>query len=135
VSRQAFLLHVSLSLLKFYTYNTLSTSDWVRNALPSQLLRNAGIGLVASIISDTVVNAIRVVKTSKQSIGSKHAVTYSEIIRMILAADGWRGLFGRGLRTRIFANALQSIVFTVIWRGLAEKWSRKGVNKETDYAQ
>jgi hypothetical protein len=53
---------------------------------------------------------------------------------MILAADGWRGLFGRGLRTRIFANALQSIVFTVIWRGLAEKLRRKGVDKETDYA-
>ena len=41
---------------------------------------------------------------------------------MILAADGWKGLFGRGLRTRIFANALQSIIFTVIWRGLAERW-------------
>jgi hypothetical protein len=118
----------------FFTYNTLSTSDWVRSVLPSPLLRNAGIGLVASIISDTVVNAVRVVKTSKQSIGSKHAVTYSEIIRMILAADGWRGLFGRGLRTRIFANALQSIVFTVIWRGLAERLRRKGVDKETDHA-
>ena len=42
-----------------------------------------------------------------------------------VAADGWRGLFGRGLRTRVLANSLQSIVFTVIWRGLAERWGNK----------
>jgi hypothetical protein len=108
----------------------MSSSKWVINFLPSKLLRNAGIGLVASMVSDTVVNAVRVVKTTKQSIGSKHAVSYGEIIRMVVAADGWRGLFGRGLRTRIFANALQSIVFTVIWRGLAERWNRKAIDKE-----
>ena len=32
-----------------------------------------------------------------------------------------KGLFGRGLRTRILGNALQSVLFTVIWRGLAER--------------
>lgn len=88
-------------------------------------LRNAGIGLIASIISDTCVNAIRVVKTTKQSIGTKHAISYMETIRMILAADGWKGLFGRGLRTRIVANAIQSIVFTVIWRSLADCFRKK----------
>ena len=36
--------------------------------------------------------------------------------------ESCKGLFGRGLKTRIFANALQSIVFTVIWRSLAERW-------------
>jgi Mitochondrial carrier protein len=115
---------------QFFTYNWLSTSEWVQNLLPSLFLRNAGIGLTASVVSDTVVNAIRVVKTTKQSLGSKHAVTYGETIRMILAADGWKGLFGRGLRTRILANALQSIVFTIIWRGLAERWSRKATEKD-----
>lgn len=34
-----------------------------------------------------------------------------------------QGLFGRGLKTRIFGNALQSILFTIVWRGLAERWS------------
>jgi len=121
------------SLLQFYTYNWLSASEWVHNLLPSQLLRNAGIGLAASVVSDTFVNAIRVVKTTKQALGSKHAVSYGEVIRMILAADGWRGLFGRGLQTRILANALQSIVFTIIWRGLAERWKRKGA--ETHQAE
>jgi len=109
----------------FFTYNKLSTSERVKSWISSKLLRNAAIGLVASVISDTTVNALRVVKTTKQAIGSKHNASYLETIRMILAADGWKGLFGRGLRTRIFANALQSIVFTVIWRALAEHWQKK----------
>jgi hypothetical protein len=118
---------IYLCIDRFFTFNTLSNSDWLAARLPSQLFRNAGIGLFASILSDTFVNAIRVVKTTKQSIGTKHDLTYTETIKMILAADGWKGLFGRGLRARILANALQSIVFTVIWRGLAEKWG----NRET----
>jgi hypothetical protein len=89
------------------------------------LIRNAGIGLLASIVSDTVVNAVRVVKTTKQAVGSKHDLSYGDAIRMVLAADGYKGLFGRGLRTRIFANSLQSIVFTVIWRGLADRWGSR----------
>jgi hypothetical protein len=110
---------------RFYTYNVLSKSEWVQSLMTSPLLRNAGVGLLASIVSDTASNAFRVVKTTKQSIGSKHDLSYVDTIRMILAADGWKGLFGRGLRTRIFANALQSIVFTIIWRGLAEQWGNR----------
>ena len=89
--------------------------------MPSKLLRNAAIGFVASIVSDTTTNVLKVIKTTKQALGSKHNSSYSEVIRMIVAADGWKGLFGRGLRTRIGTNALQSILFTVIWRGLSEK--------------
>jgi len=93
--------------------------------IPSQLLRNAGIGVAASIVSDTVVNVMRVIKTTKQSLASKQSASYSDTVKIILAADGWRGLFGRGLRTRIFANALQSIVFTVVWRGIKDHWRQK----------
>jgi hypothetical protein len=110
---------------RFFTYNVLSKNEWVQSLMTSQLLRNAGVGLLASIVSDTASNAFRVVKTTKQSIGSKHELSYADTIRMVLAADGWKGLFGRGLRTRIFANALQSIVFTIIWRGLAEQWGNR----------
>jgi len=104
--------------------------------------RNAVTGFVSSIVSDTVANFMRVVKTTKQALAARgddeeygstgisaarvvKKVTYTETIGVILAADGWRGLFGRGLKTRIFANAIQSIVFTVIWRGLSDKWSNK----------
>lgn len=109
----------------FYTFNWLNKSKWIYSLLPFAIVRNAAIGLTASVVSDVVVNAIRVVKTTKQSMGSRQSVTYAEVIRVILAADGWKGLFGRGLRTRIFANALQSIVFTIVWRALAERFSSK----------
>jgi hypothetical protein len=99
-------------------------------------MRNAFIGFVSSIVSDTVANFMRVIKTTKQALAARgdnedvehvrltgNGATYREAIGIILAADGLKGLFGRGLKTRIFANALQSIVFTVIWRGLADRWA------------
>jgi hypothetical protein len=98
------------------------------------LVRNACIGLAASIVSDTFVNAIRVVKTTKQSLATKHGVSYLEVIRIIVSADGWTGLFGRGLRTRIFANALQSVIFTIIWRSLAERFQRQSQSSESSSA-
>ncbi|OEU16839.1 mitochondrial carrier [Fragilariopsis cylindrus CCMP1102] len=93
---------------------------------------NFFIGLTSSVISDTIVNVFRVIKTTKQSIGSKHDFTYSDTIRMIVAADGWKGLFGRGLRTRVLANSIQSTLFTVIWRGLAERWGNDDDEIEND---
>lgn len=134
----------------FSVYNFLSKSETVKGLIPRQLFRNAFIGMIASFVSDTVVNSVRVIKTTKQAMGARHTVSYIEAINMVLAADGWQvrfreacavctcvvvsethsfvpcdhftqGLFGRGLRTRLFSNALQSIVFTVIWRGLAER--------------
>jgi Mitochondrial carrier protein len=115
-------LHISLD--QFYTYNVLSSSKVVQSLVPSQLVRNAGIGVVSSVVSDAFVNVFRVIKTTKQSLGSKQNASYMETIRIIVAADGYRGLFGRGLRTRIYANALQSVVFTIVWRGLADVWRR-----------
>lgn len=41
-----------------------------------------------------------------------------------------QGLFGRGLRTRILGNAVQSVLFTVIWRGLAERRKRRRQSKK-----
>eukprot|EP00429_Kryptoperidinium_foliaceum_P000572 CAMPEP_0176011908 /NCGR_PEP_ID=MMETSP0120_2-20121206/5523_1 /TAXON_ID=160619 /ORGANISM="Kryptoperidinium foliaceum, Strain CCMP 1326" /LENGTH=160 /DNA_ID=CAMNT_0017344779 /DNA_START=952 /DNA_END=1434 /DNA_ORIENTATION=+ len=125
-----------ISLVRFFTYNFLTGKEWLRRAIPSRLLQNASVGLAASVVSDTVVNVFRVIKTTKQALGSKRDISYSETIRMVLAADGWKGLFGRGLRTRILANALQSVVFTVIWRGLADRWrssanESNGDNHET----
>jgi len=108
----------------FYTYNLLSKNGALDLLIPVKLVRNAAIGMLASVVSDTFVNCIRVIKTTKQAVGSKHNISYADTVRMILAADGWKGLFGRGLLTRIMANALQSIVFTIIWRGLSEHWKK-----------
>jgi hypothetical protein len=69
---------------------------------------------------------MRVIKTTKQALSATNVgITYAETISVILAVDGLRGLFGRGLRTRIMGNALQSILFTVVWRGLAQRWQQQ----------
>mmetsp|Transcript_17252 Transcript_17252/g.47173 ORF Transcript_17252/g.47173 Transcript_17252/m.47173 type:complete len:386 (+) Transcript_17252:156-1313(+) len=115
----------------FMTYNFLHVRPWLKEMVPSPFLRNAFIGFMASIVSDTATNVFRVVKTTKQVTGSKNNSSYAEIIRMILAADGWKGLFGRGLRSRLASNALQSILFTVCWRGFAE-WLKKKNVEETE---
>ena len=44
---------------RFYTYNLLSKSEMVNSLISSSLLRNAGIGVVASFVSDTFVNSLR----------------------------------------------------------------------------
>lgn len=114
----------------FYTYNLLSRDANLSKLIPWDAGRNALIGFVSSVVSDTIANFMRVIKTSKQALGStmmssSAAATYAETIRVVIAVDGWRGLFGRGLKTRILGNALQSILFTVIWRSLSERWKRK----------
>lgn len=106
----------------------------VQSLIPSPLFRNAAIGIASSVVSDSVVNVFRVIKTTKQSLGSKQNASYLETVRIILAADGYKGLFGRGLRTRIYANALQSVVFTIVWRGLIDYWRRRKLaSEEEDY--
>mmetsp|Transcript_6996 Transcript_6996/g.17345 ORF Transcript_6996/g.17345 Transcript_6996/m.17345 type:complete len:393 (-) Transcript_6996:122-1300(-) len=110
----------------FYTYNLLSRNEALTNLIQWTTGRNALIGFMSSIISDTVANFMRVIKTTKQALGStRSGTTYGETISVILAKDGWRGLFGRGLKTRIMGNALQSILFTVIWRSLSERWQEE----------
>lgn len=105
----------------------------IQALIPSPLFRNAAIGIASSVVSDSVVNVFRVIKTTKQSLGSKQNASYLETVRIILAADGYKGLFGRGLRTRIYANALQSVVFTVVWRGLIDYWRRRKSAPEEEY--
>ena len=115
----------------FYTYNLLSKNEALIESIPWATGRNALIGFMSSIVSDTVANSMRVIKTSKQALGStRSSITYAETISLILAVDGWRGLLGRGLKTRILGNALQSILFTVVWRGLSERW--QGENTAED---
>ena len=76
------------------------------------VVRNASIGVCASCVSDTVSNGVRVVKTVRQS--SAADVSYLAAAQAVLAVDGWRGLLGRGLGTRLLVNALQGAAFSVL---------------------
>merc|ERR1740123_1022942 len=104
----------------FFTFNYLN------DAIPKpkddekakKLVRRACIGFTSSVISDCSSNSIRVCKTYRQT--STEAISYPQIVRTILANEGPAGLFGRGLKTRIMANGLQGLTFTVMWKYFEE---------------
>jgi len=82
------------------------------------LSRNAVIGFSATLVSDTVSNSVRVVKTYKQTHAS--SITYSNVIKSILDADGIHGLLFRGLKTKIITNGIQGVVFSVFYKLFTE---------------
>lgn len=101
----------------FYTFNQLNVLlPRVRDDQPHyyNLVRNGSIGFVASVVSDTVSNSIRVVKTTKQAYSTP--ISYLDSVKVVLEADGVKGLFGRGLQTRIIANGMQGLLFAVLWK-------------------
>ena len=98
-------------------YNQLNASMPTydrKTELAKYLGRNAAIGFCASAVSDTLSNSIRVLKTTKQA--SAVAISYSQALRLVVAADGVQGLFFRGLKTKILANGAQGMLFSVLWR-------------------
>lgn len=104
----------------FFTFNTLDAYIPRQTELHLKLARNAVIGFTASVISDSISNSMRVIKTTKQT--STTVVSYPTTVKMILEADGVRGLLGRGLKTRILTNGLQGLLFTVLWKMLEEQY-------------
>lgn len=107
----------------FGTYNYLDAALPLPTTLPQKLMRSAFIGFIASVISDSISNSLRVVKTYRQVDATR--VGYLEAARAVVAADGVRGLFGRGLKTRILANGLQGLMFTVLWKLFMDLWNSK----------
>lgn len=106
----------------FFTYNFLNQRLPQYEDLPKRLLRSAVIGFCASAVSDTCSNSIRVIKTTKQT--SVDAKSYGEVVRMVIEKDGVAGLFGRGLKTKIIANGLQGLLFSVFWRMGMDYWTK-----------
>jgi len=107
----------------FATYNTLDDKLPQPHTVLQKLARQAFIGFVASVISDTVSNSLRVVKTYRQV--DEERVDYFEAARRVVAQDGYIGLFGRGLKTRILANGLQGLLFSVLWKLFMDLWDDK----------
>ncbi|EIN06821.1 mitochondrial carrier [Punctularia strigosozonata HHB-11173 SS5] len=104
----------------FSTYNFLSDNLPKPDGLLQKLARQAFIGFSASVVSDTVSNSLRVVKTYRQVNETK--IGYLESARAVIATDGLRGLFGRGLKTRIIANGLQGLMFSILWKLFMDLW-------------
>lgn len=108
----------------FGTYNFLQAHLPPSHNIVQKLLRQAFIGFAASVVSDTVSNSLRVVKTYRQV--HETSVGYFEVAKKIVQEEGWRGLFGRGLITRYVANGLQGILFSVLWKLFSDLIARKG---------
>lgn len=109
----------------FATYNLLTDviPEPDKHHIISWLLRLAFIGFVASIVSDSVSNSLRVIKTYRQVNETK--VSYTEAARLVVVEDGLIGLFGRGLKTRILCNGLQGLLFSILWKLFLDLWDKK----------
>jgi hypothetical protein len=102
----------------FATYNYFNTYLPKYDNFLQNIARNAFIGFNASVISDTLSNSLRIVKTTKQS-HSNPSITYKQIAIDIIEKDGIQGLLGRGLKIRLMTNGIQGIMFSVIWKYLS----------------
>lgn len=101
-------------------YNSLQELLPKQDTKGLELLRQAFIGFCATLVSDTISNSLRVVKTYRQV--HEHEVGYLAAARGIVATDGLLGLLGRGLKTRIIANGCQGIMFSVLWKLFMDLW-------------
>ena len=111
----------------FVTFNYLQANvpkyDGVKG-----LARNAFIGMCASFVSDCVSNSLRVVKTIKQT-NSDANLGYVGAVKSVIEKDGVKGLFGRGLKTRLITNIAQSMVFSVFWKAIEQKLNEAAEKK------
>lgn len=102
----------------FFTYNLLSEKIPKQDDPLRELGRRAIMGFCSSAVSDTCSNSIRVIKVYKQS--SEEALSYPTVVRRVIAESGVQGLMFRGLETKIMANGLQGILFSVMWKHFEE---------------
>ena len=110
----------------FVTHNYLSKlfPDENHSSGPlAKLSRRAAIGFASSFTSDCVSNGVRVLKTVKQT--SQVQVTYSEVLSDLVHTEGVWGLLGRGLGTKVLANGISAMLFTVMWKWLMQLWQQR----------
>jgi hypothetical protein len=58
------------------------------------------------------------VKVYKQS--HPEQLSYMQVVRNVIAESGIQGLMFRGLETKILANGLQGIMFSILWKHFEE---------------
>ncbi len=67
------------------------------------------------------------IKTTRQTF--PHVVSYAEVVRTVVEKDGVLGLFGRGLKTRLIANGMQGLMFSVLYKVFLE-WQADRTKEE-----
>jgi hypothetical protein len=121
----------------FFVYNLLDSRLIKPENLVGVIQRSALIGFIASAVSDTVSNFLRVLKTVKQSSGAdgRRALSYWHIAEAIVREGGFSALLGRGLLTRVVTNGLQSVLFTVVLKVLPLYWQSREEQQQADVRQ
>ncbi len=129
---------IAISVLAYYPW--FYVHDRLDSRLPKPrrvrfvVMRSALIGFAATVVSDCCSNFLRVVKTIKQTASSSVSLggvstvvrlSYGEALQKVYSEQGLAGLCGRGLLTRVIANGLQTILFTVVWKLLQIRAERK----------
>jgi hypothetical protein len=108
----------------FFTYNTLDRHlPKYDDVLWKKLARAAFMGFCSSAVSDTCSNSIRVVKTVRQT--SPEKLSYVQAVNKVIAEEGVKGLFGRGLTTKLVSNGIQGTLFSVFWRLGQDYYTKK----------
>lgn len=102
----------------FFTYNFLSATIPKQDDPISELGRRAVLGFCSSAVSDTCSNSIRVAKVYKQSYPEQ--ISYPQVVKNVIAESGVTGLMFRGLETKILANGMQGILFSILWKHFEE---------------
>ena len=100
------------------------------NPFVLQLLRSAFIGLCASSVSDVSSNSLRVLKTVRQTadVGTDQSdsnFSYITVAQEIIDKEGWKGFLGRGLKTKLISNGVQSAVFSVMYKYFSDVSSKQ----------
>ena len=58
---------------------------------------------------------------------SETTIGYREAVALVVEQDGWVGLFGRGLGTRLLTNSIQAVLFSVVWKLLEAEGLKLGL--------
>lgn len=128
----------------FLVHNLLDSLLPTSTSYSHVILRSAFIGFFASFVSDSVSNVLRVIKTIKQSSSTEsfqgelsetkyskgRRMSYLGVVKQVIAEGGYGALFVRGLSTRLLSNAVQSVLFTIVWK-LVEH-SSNGIEKPSE---
>ena len=109
----------AVAFVPWYTVHNLMQQriprvDVRRDGLAAYAGRSMAIGLVASAVSDSSSNALHVLKTIKQT--SPGAMSYRQAAVLAIGNGGvLKGLFLRGLGTRLAASTANGMLFSLLW--------------------
>jgi len=82
-------------------------------------LRSVAVGFFSSLACDVSTNSLRVLTTFQQT--EKEPMGYMTCARKLVREQGYSGLFGRGLSTRLLAGGVNGATFSLAWSFIAQR--------------